>query len=68
MACTSTGAVIPEAMLDRLKVGEDDALYAIEAPDGSYRLTPYDPAFAEKMDRADDIMRRCPNTLHALAK
>jgi hypothetical protein len=43
-------------------------LYAIETPDGGYRLTPYDPGFAEKMDKADEIMRRYRNTLHTLAK
>ncbi len=65
---TSTGAIIPKAMLDRMNVGKGDSLYAVEAPDGSYRLTPYDPAFAHKMEKADDIMRRYRNTLHVLAQ
>ncbi len=65
---TSTGVIIPKAMLDRMNVGKGDSLYVIEAPDGSYRLTPYDPAFAKKMEKADDIMRRYRNTLHVLAK
>ncbi len=65
---TSTGVIIPKAMLDRMNVAKGDVLYAVEAPDGSYRLTPYDPAFAAKMDKADDIMRRYRNTLHVLAK
>ncbi len=43
-------------------------LYVVEAPDGGYRLTPYDPGFAKKIEKADDIMRRYRNTLHALAK
>lgn len=65
---TSTGVIIPKEMLARMNVEKGDALYAIEAPDGSYRLTPYDPAFAKKMEKADDIMRRYRNTLRALAK
>jgi len=65
---TSTGVIIPKAMLDRMNLGKGDVLYAIEAPDGSYRLTPYDPAFANKMEKADDIMRRYRNTLHVLAQ
>jgi putative addiction module antidote len=65
---TSTGVIIPKAMLDRMNLGKGDVLYAIEAPDGSYRLTPYDPAFASKMEKADDIMRRYRNTLHVLAQ
>ncbi len=64
---TSTGVVIPKDMLARLNVAKGDTLYATETPDG-YRLTPYDPDFAAKMDKADDIMRRYRNTLHVLAK
>jgi len=65
---TSTGVVIPKEMLARMNVAKGDTLYAVEAPDGSYRLTPYDPTFAQKMEKADDILRRYRNTLHALAK
>ncbi len=65
---TSTGVVIPKEMLVRMNVGKGDVLYAVEAADGTYRLTPYDPAFAEKMEKADEIMRRYRNTLHVLAK
>ena len=65
---TSTGVVIPKEMLARMNVGKGDALYAVEGPDGSYRLTPYDPAFARKMEKADEIMRRYRNTLHVLAQ
>ena len=65
---TSTGVVIPKEMLVRLDVGKGDVLHAIETPDGGYRLTPYDPEFAARMDKADEIMRRYRNTLHALAK
>ena len=65
---SSTGVVIPKDMLARMNVGKGDSLYVIETPDGGYRITPYDPAFAEKMEKAADIMRRYRNTLHALAK
>ncbi len=65
---TSTGVIIPKAMLDRMNVGKGDSLYLTEAPEGSYRLTPYDPTFANKMEKAREIMRRYRNTLHALAK
>jgi putative addiction module antidote len=65
---TSTGVIIPKSMLERMNVAKGDVLYAIEAPDGSYRLTPYDPVFAEKMQKADDIIRRYRNTLHILAQ
>ena len=65
---TSTGLVIPKEILARLNVGKGDTLYAIETQDGGYRLTPYDPDFALKMDKAAEIMRRYRNTLHTLAK
>lgn len=65
---TSTGVVIPKEMLARLNVAKGDLLYAVETPDGGYRLTPYDPSFAEKMAKADEIMRRYRNTLNVLAK
>lgn len=65
---TSTGVIIPKEMLARMNVAKGDALYAVETPDGSYRLTPYDPAFAAKMDKAEDIMRRYRNALHVLAQ
>ena len=65
---TSTGVIIPKEMLARLNVSKGDLLYAVETPDGSYRLTPYDPSFAEKMAKTDEIMRRYRNTLDVLAK
>ncbi len=65
---TSTGMVMPKDVLTRLNVGKGDALYIMEAPDGSFRLTPYDPDFAQKMDRADAIMRRYRNAMHTLAQ
>ncbi len=55
-------------MFARMNLGKGDALYAVEAPDGSYRLTPYDPVFAKKMEKAEEIMRRYRNTLHVLAQ
>ena len=65
---TSTGVVIPKEMLTRMNVGKGDVLYAVEEPDGGFRITPYDPGFAEKMEKADEIMRRYRNTLRILAQ
>ena len=65
---TSTGVIIPKEMLARMNVGKGDALYAVETADGGYRLTPYDPAFAAKMEKADEIMKRYRNTLRVLAQ
>ena len=64
----SLGVVLPKGVIDRLRARDGEALFLIEGPDSSYRLTPYDPAFEKKMTKADDIMNRYRNTLHVLAK
>ena len=64
----SLGVVLPKEAVSRLHAGEGDRLFLIEGPKGAYQLTPYDPAFEEKMEKAEDIIGRYRNTLHALAK
>ncbi|MCW5976536.1 MAG: hypothetical protein KIT09_00590 [Bryobacteraceae bacterium] len=63
----SLGVVLPKEVVNRLQTGDGQPLFLIETPDG-YRLTPYDPAFEEKMAKAEDIIRRYRNALHELAK
>lgn len=64
----SLGVVLPKDLLARLKVDDGDNLFVSEAPDGSLRITPYEPDFGEQMDAAKDIMARYRNTLRELAK
>jgi len=64
----SLGVVLPKEVIHRLQVGDGERLFLIEAAEGDYRLTPYDPAFEKKMKKADEIMARYRNTLHALSK
>jgi len=64
----SLGVVLPKDVINRLQTKDGQPLFLIEAPDGSYRLTPYDPAFEKKMAKAGDIIGRYRNTLHVLAK
>ena len=64
----SLGVVLPKEVIHRLQTGEGERLFLIEAPDGGYRLTPYDPGFEERMAKADDIIGRYRNTLRTLAK
>ena len=63
----SLGVVLPKEVVTRLHTGDGEPLFLIEASDGTYRLTPYDPAFQKKMAKAEDIIRRYRNTLHVLA-
>jgi putative addiction module antidote len=64
----SLGVVLPKEVVNRLHTGDGKRLYLVEASDGAYKLTPYDPAFEKKMVKAEDIIGRYRNTLHALAK
>jgi putative addiction module antidote len=63
----SLGVVLPEEVVARLNIRDGAPLYLSETPDG-YRLVSYDPAFEKKMEAAESIIRRYPNTLHILAK
>lgn len=64
----SLGVVLPKAVISRLRTKDGGPLFLIEAPEGGYHLTPYDPAFEKKMTKAEDIIGRYRNTLHVLAK
>ena len=63
----SAGVVLPREVLARLRVGEGDALYLTEAPDG-VRLSAADPDFDAKMKLAEQIMREDRDILRVLAK
>ena len=64
----SLGVVLPKEVIKRLQTGDGERVFLIEAPDGDYRLTPYDPTFEKKMTKAEEIMGRYRNTLRSLAK
>src|ERR1700760_2255318 len=56
----SLGVVLPKEVINRLHTADDEALFLIEAPDGGYQLTPYDPSFEKKMAKAEDIIEPLP--------
>ncbi len=64
----SLGIVLPEEAIARLNVGDGDRLFLTEAPEGGYRLTPFDPAYESKLAKAKKIISRYPYTVRALAK
>jgi putative addiction module antidote len=64
----SLGVVLPKEVVQRLRSGEGERLFLIETSAGGYELTPYDPEFADKMSKVEDIASRYRNTLHALSK
>ncbi len=63
----SLGVVLPKDALNRLNVKEGDQLFLTEAPDGSVRLTPYDPDFEEQMKIAREGAGAYRNALRQLA-
>lgn len=64
----SLGIVLPKEALHALKVEEGATLYLTEGAEGSLRVTPDQPGFAEKMHLADQLMKRYRNALRELAK
>jgi putative addiction module antidote len=65
---SSTGFILPKEALARLKIAKGDSVFFTEAPDGSYRLTAYDPEFKRQMALAEAVMREDRDMLRALAK
>ena len=63
----SLGVVLPKEVIQRLQTRDGGPLFLIDAPDGGYRLTPYDPAVKKKMTKAGDIMGRYRNPLRVLS-
>ncbi|MCY3776867.1 MAG: AbrB family transcriptional regulator [Candidatus Aminicenantes bacterium] len=64
----SLGVILPKEVISRLRTKDGEPLFLIEGPDGSYQMTPYDPAFERKLAKAEDIIGRYRNTLRVLAK
>ena len=64
---TSTGVLLPEEMLVRLKVKQDDTLFAVETAEG-YLLTPYDPEVERQLALGRGFMGRNRSVFRALAK
>jgi putative addiction module antidote len=64
----SLGITLPREALKRLHLKDGDKVFLIEAPDGSYRITSYDPEFEKQMKLAEEGMSRYRNTLHTLSE
>ena len=64
----SAGFILTKEAMTRLGVKKGDTVYLTAAPDGGYRLTPYNPEFARQMELAEEIMHEDREVLRALAK
>lgn len=65
---SSAGIILTKGVMARLGIKKGDTLYMTEAPDGGYRLTPYDPEFERQMAAAEKVMHDDREVLRALAK
>ncbi len=64
----SLGVVLPKEVLSRLNLHDGDRVFLTEAPDGSYRITPYDPEFEKQAKIGKRFMATYRKTLRALAQ
>ena len=64
----SSGVILNKEAMAHLKVQKGDVLYLTDTPDGSYRLTAYNPDFERQMTLAETIMHDDRDILRALAK
>jgi putative addiction module antidote len=63
----SVGVILPDDILERLRVKRGDTLYAIETKNG-IELTANNPALAEQMEIAERVMREDQEALRKLAE
>ena len=64
----SAGIILTKEAMAKLKVQKGDTLFLTDAPEGGYRLTPYDPTFARQMALAEEIMHDDRDVLRALSR
>lgn len=65
---SSSGVLLPREMLAELGLKQGDSVFATKAPDGSFRITPFDARFARQMALAEEIMHEDREVFRALAK
>lgn len=63
----SIGVILPDEILERLRVKRGDILYAIETRNG-IELTANDPALARQVDIAERVMQEDQGALRKLAE
>jgi putative addiction module antidote len=65
---SSSGVILNREAMSHLGIKKGDKVYLTAAPDGAYRITPYDPEFERQMKLAEQIMHDDREVLRALAK
>jgi putative addiction module antidote len=63
----SLGFTVPQDLCDHLNAREGDTVHVVTEPDGTLRITPYDPTFETALKAFERTRRKYRNTLRALA-
>jgi putative addiction module antidote len=63
----SVGIILPREVLNRLHVEKGDTLYVTDSPEG-VQLSPYNAAFARKLEALEQVMRENRDVLKKLAE
>lgn len=63
----SVGIILPREVLNRLHVEKGDTLYVTDSPEG-VQLSPYNAAFARKLEGLEQVMRENRDVLKKLAE
>lgn len=63
----STGVVLPQEILERLRIDRGDLLYVVETPLG-IELIPSDSELARQMEAAERVMKEDRDVLRKLAE
>ena len=63
----SVGVILPREVLAKLRVDLGDDVFLTEQP-GGFAVQAHDPAFAEAMEAAEQIMREDRDILAVLAR
>ena len=63
----SLGFTVPQELCEHLNAKEGDAVHVVTEPDGTLRITPYDPTFENALQAFERTRRKYRNTLRTLA-
>jgi putative addiction module antidote len=64
----SSGVILPKDLLEDMGMEGGDELFVVREADGSLRLTPYDPDFAEAVEDARAFMDSHRDAFRELAE
>jgi len=63
----STGIILPQELIEKLRINKGDTLYLRETANG-FELTTADPEFLQQMEIALDVMQSDQTLLRKLAQ